>query len=325
MSLALLGLSISLHFFTVVLYLRLPDAFAAFTIFPIWVWGAIGILISAISFISFRGGLSLFLSLIWLFTILLMADEASSISRLAQPELKPGKAKWHAGSQVLRVATLNCARLANPSDLASSYEPDILFLQEIPHSYRLKKIVDEVYNGEGDYRYNIQKGCAVMVRGKIEFEVPVPNYRAQILTVKMNSGESLQLMNTHLQSASTNLQLWDPDCWRQHRENRKHRQSELAFTMNTLRQKSPYHRLPTIIAGDFNAPAHDAVYRLLLNDFTGAFEAVGTGWGNTYHRALPLLRIDHIFSSKKLVPICCKTIKLRKSDHRAVIADYVYR
>lgn len=324
-SLALLGISMALHFFSVVLYVRLPDALAAFTVFPIWVWGIIGILISAASFICFRGRLSLSVTLLWAFTILIMADEASSISRLGQQELLPGKAESHAGSQVLRVATLNCARRINPGDLAIPYKPDILFLQEIPHSYRLKKIVDEVFNGEGDYRYNPKKGCAVMIRGRIEFEVPIPTYRNQILTVRMNSGESLQLMNTHLQGATTNLRLWDPDCWRQHRENRKHRQTELAYTLNALRKKSSYHRYPTIVAGDFNAPANDAVYRLLGNDFTDAFEAVGTGWGNTYHRALPLLRIDHIFSSKKLVPIRCKTIKLSNSDHRAVIADYVYR
>ncbi|MEN8795732.1 MAG: endonuclease/exonuclease/phosphatase family protein [Akkermansiaceae bacterium] len=324
-SLTLLGVSMALHFLTVVLYVRLPDAFAAFTVFPIWSWGIIGILLSAIAFVSFRGHLSLLVSLIWVFTILMMADEASSIGRLATPQLKAGRAEPHAGSRVLRVATLNCARRAPLDGLTREYQPDILFLQEIPRSYQLKKIVDEIFAGEGDYRYNIKKGCAVMVRGKIEFEVPIPKYRAQILTVKMNTGESIQLMNTHLQVATTNLRLWDPECWRQHRDNRKLRQSELAYTMNVLRQKSPSHRLPTIIAGDFNAPANDAVYRLLGSNFTGAFESVGTGWGNTYHRALPLLRIDHIFSSEKLVPIRCKTLKLKDSDHRAVIADYVYR
>ncbi|MDB4409176.1 endonuclease/exonuclease/phosphatase family protein [Akkermansiaceae bacterium] len=324
-SLALLGLSMALHFFTIILYVRLPDSFAAYTVFPIWVWGLIGILISAFSFVIYRGRLSLLVSLIWVFTILIMADEASSVGRIATPRITAGKAKPHAGGRVLRVATLNCARRADPTELAETYQPDILFLQEIPHTYRLKKIIDNVFSGEGDYRYNARKGCAVVVRGKIEFEVPVPSYRSQILTVKMNSGESVQLMNSHLQGATTNLRLWERTCWHQHKQNRKSRQIELAYTMGVLRQKSPYHRLPTVVAGDFNAPANDAVYRLLGNNFTDAFGSVGTGWGNTYHRALPLLRIDHIFSSKMLVPLGCKTVKLKSSDHRAVVADYVFR
>lgn len=324
-SLVLLGFSLVLHFFTVLLYIRLPDPFAAFTVFPIWIWGGCGLLLTSISFIYLRGRLSVFVSLVWIFTIFIMADEASSIGRLATPELQTKKPALHAGGRVLRVATLNCERRANPAKLATTFQPDILFLQEIPHGYRLKKIVEDVFNGKGDYRYNAKKGCAVMVRGKIELEVPVPMYRTQILTVKMNSGESIQLMNTHLQDAAKNLRLWDPECWKQHRDNRKHRQTELAYTTKILREKSPYHRLPTLVAGDFNAPANDAVYRLLGTDFTGAFETVGTGWGNTYHSSLPLLRIDHIFSSKKLVPIRCKAFKTTDSDHRAVIADYVFR
>lgn len=325
MSLALLGLSLALHFFTIVLYIRLPDSLAAYTLFPIWVWGLIGILMSSASFIIYRGQLSLFVTSTWLFTILIMADEASSLGRITTPRISEGRAKPHAGGRVLRVATLNCARRADPIQLAKIYQPDVLLLQEIPFNCRLKTAIDEVYDGAGDYRYNIRTGCAVIVRGKIEFEVPVNGYRSQILTVKMNSGESLQLMNNHLQGASTNLRLWDREAWHEHKANRKSRQIELAYTMNILRQKSPYHRLPTIVAGDFNAPSNDAVYRLLGTGFTDAFDAVGTGWGNTYHRVLPLLRIDHIFSSNMLVPLSCKTVTLEKSDHKAVLADYVFR
>ncbi len=324
-SLTLLGLSLALHLFTLVLYVRLPDRFAAFTVFPIWVWGIIGLLLAGTAFVFFRGRLSLIISLIWSFTVLVFADESSSLGRLGQPELEVGKAKPHARGQVLRVLTLNCARRTDPYKVAAPYKPDIIFLQEIPHTYRLKKLIDEIYDGQGDYRFNGRKSCAVVVNGKIEFEVPVLKHRCQLLTVKLARGETVQLMNVHLQGASTNLRLWERNAWQEHRINRELRQIELTYEMALLRQKTAYPRLPALVAGDFNAPANDAVYKLLGNDFTDAFEEVGTGWGNTYHRSLPLLRIDHIFSSSKLIPIRSKAVRLDDSDHRMVIADYIFR
>ncbi|MGJ8694774.1 MAG: endonuclease/exonuclease/phosphatase family protein [Verrucomicrobiaceae bacterium] len=315
----------ALHLFTVILYVRLPDRFAAYTVFPIWVWGIIGILLSAIAFVSFRGRMSLVVTVIWAFTVLVFADESKSLGRLAQPELKRGKPEPHARGRVLRVATLNCAKRKDPREAVADFHPDIIFLQEIPHTYRLKKLIDELYDGHGDYRYNATKACAVVVNGKIEFEVPVPNYRGQALTAKLASGESIQLLNVHLQGAATNLRLWDRHAWQTHRTNRERRQMEMAYFMELLRQKTPYPGIPTLIGGDFNAPANDAVYKLLGNDFTDAFSEVGTGWGNTFHRSLPLLRIDHLFSSKMLVPIRAKAVRLEGSDHRMVIADYVFR
>ena len=86
-SLTLLGLSLALHLFTLVLYVRLPNRFAAFTVFPIWVWGLIGLFVAAISFVCYRGRLSLVVSLIWSFTILIFSDESSSLGRIGQPEL----------------------------------------------------------------------------------------------------------------------------------------------------------------------------------------------------------------------------------------------
>ncbi len=73
------------------------------------------------------------------------------------------------------------------------------------------------------------------------------------------------------------------------------------------------------------APADAPVYELLRPEFTDAFSTVGTGWGNTYHRSLPLLRIDCIYSSDKLIPLRSRAIKLPLSDHRMVVADYIFR
>ena len=322
---ALLVISLALHLFTVILYVRLPIRFTAFTVFPIWVWGSIGLLLGIICFLIYRARFSLPLILIWTFTILTLSDEARSLGRLGVEPLTHGPPEDHAGSRVLRVITLNCARSLNPLEALRGFEADIIFLQEIPHSYTLKNIINELFDGGGDYRYDEKKGCAIITRGILNNEIIVPKYRSQMLSVELPNGRNLQLLNVHLQPAATNLRLFRRDCWQEHNENRQLRQTELAYALEVLKQKSGFPRIPTIIAGDFNAPANDIVYRLLQPEFTDAFSEVGTGWANTYHRSLPLLRIDHIYSSDKLVPVRSRAFKRGKSDHRMVVADFVFR
>ena len=322
---ALLAMSIALHLITVVLYFRLPARFAAYTVFPIWVWGVVGILLSATAFLCFRAKLSLIITLIWTLTVLLFADEARAIGRLGQEAPKPGNPEPFKNSPVIRVATLNCARIADPVEATMTYQPDIIFLQEIPHAYRLKILIDQLFGGQGDYRYDPSKGCAIVVRGRIESTYKVPKYRSQILTAKLLNGRRIQLVNVHLHNAATNLRFWQRSCWREHNENRRLREIEFAYLLGLLKQKTPYPRFPALIAGDFNAPANDVVYRQLGQNFTNAFDEAGTGWGNTFHRTFPLLRIDHVFSTSHFVPVRAKVVDVQKTDHRMIVADFILR
>ena len=322
---ALLGLSLTLHLITVVLYIRLPVRLTAFTVFPICVWGAIGLLLGIFCFLAYRARFSLSIIILWTFTILTLSDEARSLGRLGVEPLTEGPPEEYSGSRVLRVITLNCARNTNPLAAVVEFEPDIIFLQEIPHGYALKLLAEDLYSGSGDYRYDEQKGCAIVTRGIINDEINLPLYRSQMLSVELPNGRNVQLLNVHLQPAATNLRLFNRKCWQEHNENRRLRQVELTYALGILEQDSDFPRIPTIVAGDFNAPANDIVYRLLDPQFTDAFGEVGTGWANTYHRSLPLLRIDHIYCSNKLLPVRSRAFKRGKSDHRMVVADFIFR
>ena len=322
---ALLIASIGLHFVTLALYTRMPTSFAAFTTFPIWVWGCLGLLASCTAFLFFRTRFSMLITCIWVFTILLKADEAAALGRLSAPTIVKGPAGSHLESPVLRVITLNCALRTDPYLAVKDYEPDIIFLQEVPHAYTLKRLIDQLYGGQGDYRYDRRRSSAVIVRGKINSSLLIPKYRCQIVTAETTSGRHLELLNVHLQQAVTNLRLWERSCWHQHSNNRRQRIVELHYALETLKQKTAFPRIPAIVAGDFNASANDPVYQLLKPQFTDAFSTVGTGWGNTYHRSMPLLRIDHIYSSDHLIPLRSRAIKLPQSDHRMVVADYIFR
>ena len=312
------------HLVTFILYTRQPDLFAAFTLFPIWIWGSIGLLLASTAFLFFRAPLSLFAAGIWAVTILVFADEARPLGRIGKEAPEPGIPKHYGGRNVLRVATINWASSSeNFSPEIIRYQPDVIFVQEIPHPYRLRHLNDVLYRGKGDYRYDAGKRCGIVVRGEIERQIRSQQYRSQHVTVKLPSGRRIELVNLHLQPASTDMRLWSRDCWRIHRINRQLRRVELAFALEVLKEHTPFPRRPTILAGDFNAPSNDTVYRMLHKNFTDTFSASGTGWGNTYHRRMPLLRLDHIYASKAFIPVRSRVVSIPESDHRMVISDLI--
>lgn len=323
---ALVIIALGFHLLTIALYTRQPDLFAAFTLFPIWVWGGIGLSISSLAFLGFRAPLSLFTSGVWAVTVLALSDETRSLGRIGQEAPEPGIPKRHNGRNVIRVATINWS--ASPKSFSldiERYHPDIIFIQEIPHPYQLRKLNDTLYKGKGDYRYDSTKRCGVIVRGEIERQIRNKIYRSQQVTARLPNGRKVELLNLHLQAASTDMRLWQRDCWRIHQQNRKLRRAELTVALSVLKETSPFPNRPTIVAGDFNAPANDSIYRMLRHHFTDSFDASGTGWGNTYHRRLPILRLDHIFASKHFLPVRSRVVSIPQSDHRMVVSDFVLK
>lgn len=81
--------------------------------------------------------------------------------------------------------------------------------------------------------------------------------------------------------------------------------------------------MPTIIAGDFNLPIESAIYRRYWSGYQNAFSQSGFGSGYTKHTRLVGVRIDHILSSKDVVPIRSFVGKDVGSDHLPLIADLV--
>ncbi|MGE9267901.1 MAG: endonuclease/exonuclease/phosphatase family protein [Verrucomicrobiales bacterium] len=323
---ALLAGALLLHLACFALYLRLPDRFAAFTTFPIWTWGSVGLGLSALSYLLFRTPFSLVVSALWLVTILGFSDEARVLGHPEREAPQAGEARPVDATRPLRVITLNCAGRSNFEAQLAAYQPDVVFLQELPHSYQLKQFTDQLYAGRGDYRFDTAKRCAVIVRGTLSESLRVPKFRSQHLTATLADGRKIQLLNLHLQSACKNLRLWERSCWREHRANRQNRRLELLYALELLRQKTPYPEIPALIAGDFNAPANDPVYELLRPEFLDAFAQAGSGWANTYHRRLPVLRIDHIYASTaRFVPVRCRAVSVPDSDHRFLVADYLLK
>ncbi|MGC4016583.1 MAG: hypothetical protein QM755_18990 [Luteolibacter sp.] len=148
-----------------------------------------------------------------------------------------------------------------------------------------------------------------------------PPYREQQVTIQDASGREMEVVNIHLKSAATNLRLWSPSAWHEHRMVRQERRQELSTALQLLSQTSPFPDRPTLLGGDFNSPASDPVHYLLARDFTDLFSAVGTGWGDTFQRRVPILRLDCLYATRQFTPVRCLAVTSRNTDHRMVVAD----
>ncbi len=318
----LVAISLLLHLFTVYSYARQPDAVAAFTVIPIWLWGGFGLLLSSVAFYFLRASLSLIMSAVWAVTLLVGADEAKVLTNLGKPPPLPGKAEPYEGKPLLRVITMNCAIFVfgNPAPDIAAWEPDIVLLQDV-YPDQVRQIADVLYHGLGDYRTHLTNG--VVTRWKIQSEIRDPARRNQQIGILLSDGSRIEVVNVHLGSATTNLRLWTKSAWFEHSNNRVLRQHELSLTRQILERTTDFPDTPTIFGGDFNAPASDIVHRQLSRDFVDSFSAAGTGWGDTYQRRFPIIRIDHLYATRHFIPIRCRAVTTRHSDHRMVVTDYL--
>jgi endonuclease/exonuclease/phosphatase (EEP) superfamily protein YafD len=119
------------------------------------------------------------------------------------------------------------------------------------------------------------------------------------------------------------IDLWSPNCWEAYRANRELQTTQLNAIAQQL-STVPEERA-IVIGGDFNAPQGDAIYRVLRPRLQDSFARAGRGWGNTIINDFPALRIDQIWASDELQPQSVTAHKTENSDHRAVVADFIWR
>lgn len=316
------GISCCLLLVTAVCFTWQPERFAAFTVMPIWLWGGLGLLLSSVACWFFRARLALLVTALWVVTVLVGADEARVLGNLGKSPPLPGPAAPEHGRTVLRVVTLNCSsfRYGDPANDLAGWQPDILLVQEA-FPYQVRRLADALFAGRGEFRCHDTNG--IITRWHIDRDVATPGRRDQQATILLPNGSKLEVVNIHLASAATDLRLWQRDAWRNHRTNRASRSLELAGALQTLAQTTNPSATPTLVGGDFNSPASDPVHRLLDRDFSDAFTAAGTGWGDTFQRRVPILRIDRLYATRHLTPVRCRAVTTRTSDHRLVVADFL--
>ena len=325
--------SLGLHVITAASYIRQPDLMAAFTVYPIWMWSLIGLILSALAFLFWRAQLSLMLVTLWLLTILTASDESHALANIGKEVPELGLPKTFQSQETIRVCTLNwgavklnSAEVRKQAEMIAAYKPDILFMQEIT-PWHAEIMADIVYPVRGDFRADGHS--ATLTKWQIHDTTPNRMLHSHHTTLRLPKsrqypdGRLIDCVNFHLKSAITDMRLWQASCWKRHSANRKLQRKQVIWSLTLLQNSTPFPTRPVVVAGDLNAPASDPLHDLLRGHFTDSFNKVGAGWANTWHRRIPFQRIDYIYTSPLLRPVRSRNVVIPASDHLMVVSDFI--
>jgi endonuclease/exonuclease/phosphatase family metal-dependent hydrolase len=77
----------------------------------------------------------------------------------------------------------------------------------------------------------------------------------------------------------------------------------------------------TVVMGDFNTPLGSTGFDLWKEKLHHALSTSGEGLLETWPRWLPILSLDHIWSSLDVPPVKARKLWRNSSDHAAIIAE----
>jgi len=240
---------------------------------------------------------------------------------LAQPSLHlPGASK--PTGKTIRVVTWNVHdRLQDCDVLRAELErlrPDIVCLQEAS-SPRFRDCWPDAEWTHADSLLILTRGRITRHR-TIELQPQKHHLRPLLEADVALDGEKFTVLNVHLYSYQLAAALKHP--FAEHARE----VAEGAVEMRTLQVEEALAWLErqnsrAIVAGDFNTPPRGRLYKRLARTATDSFRAAGTGFGWSFPRSRPVLRIDYIWVSRDLQPLGCRRLRGGPSDHRAVVAD----
>ncbi|MEN6642226.1 MAG: endonuclease/exonuclease/phosphatase family protein [Armatimonadia bacterium] len=225
------------------------------------------------------------------------------------------------GKQPLRVVTWNVHESYHETpqmrEVLESLKPDIVCLQEA----RRKDFAEVLPGAQAAHTHEV----TTLTRGRIVSSRALrlgayPNYRHGLETVIDLPQGRVRVLNVHFITAFTGRTVkqnsYDLAGFLDH--TREGRENETATVVKWLQEPGENK----IVAGDFNTPPNAEIYRRISAEATNAFVA-GRGWGLTYRRERPMVRIDHIFVKDGPKPVQTFARDGKVSDHRLVAADLV--
>jgi endonuclease/exonuclease/phosphatase (EEP) superfamily protein YafD len=142
----------------------------------------------------------------------------------------------------------------------------------------------------------------------------------------LTDGREIDLVNLHLLAAETDTAFWRPSCWRAHAHNRRIRRILLHYFVSARQSATAtWPPVPSLIAGDFNAPANDGAIRGLAATHLDSYVTAGRGHGDTFPANFPVHRIDQVWLSPELTALAHTTVAVPGSDHLMVVVDFVIK
>ncbi len=306
-------------------YMFRRDSWAAATFLPPWIWLLPGLLLAVLGFRSSNKRVFLAVVLLWGVFLCAFSEEPWSLLKsLVRSGVKHDiafLAERKSGGGV-RVATLNCAgaNIEAAAEIAP-YSPDIVLLQESPNRAEVDALALQLFPGNAGVVWG--RDTSILARGVVT-QTPAVSQGGHYFSetqarVRLANGTELEVISLRLQPPVVHVDLWSPDCWREHAADRRERRGQLIVIGEQIRTFPP--GLPVIVGGDFNVPSGDAVFDTLRPGLTDSFAAAGKGWGNTALNDFAVSRVDQIWTNSLCHAFAVRAHKTLHSDHRMVIAD----
>ena len=279
------------------------------------------------------------LSKAFVIPLLAIATSALFLGRyvqVAQDERIPS------GDPVLKVLSYNVGRLSRCDQeslfkFIRTQDPDVVCLQEFYVS-DLDKVKDVLGKHMGEYKsdyylFPMADGSAfgnvtlsrvpVKGKGKIKFE---ESANLAIYTDYAYKGRTFRVYNCHFESYSISLPgvlrgLFKADKAMMAATGSKVKRSITRRPQQVNKVFEDIERCPVeaFVCGDFNDDPMSYTYFRMTRGRKDSFREAGNGFGATYARLWPVLRIDYVLIPERFDAIDHQTPRVKFSDHYPVI------
>jgi hypothetical protein len=188
-----------------IVYTSRPDACAAATVFPVWVWGLAGLTLVTVARRQVRRRWAVGVALAWCAILLTFADHPIGIFRFS----------GDAQARTLRIVSINCAGSSQALREVVALHPDIVVVQESPGREPLLALCHELYGEEGQAIWG--PDASILARGRITKLAMPGNVAANAAHARLalESGLEIEIVSLRLEPALVRADLWSPDCWRE--------------------------------------------------------------------------------------------------------------
>jgi vancomycin resistance protein VanJ len=298
-------------------FLIRSDALYAITIWPSFVPGFLGLIVSALLVrkLSWRVRGPVLLG--WLTLTLAFSEWRALINFGSWPS-----AQWQTArqqGQALRIVTLNCA--GGDPEAAMELEalkPDVVLLQESPGEKSLLELSRKLFGGSAKCFRG--PDTSILVSGTAEASKQLLAANTTGIVWSRPQGQPVLIVSARFTPPVFRLDYWNPACWSDYAENRRIRRLEVAEVAERMRTMTSEQ--PVIFGGDLNSPPDDGIFgRIAGLGLRDSFAIAGMSWGGTAVNDYPLARIDQIWLSEHFEPAAVYAVKTVHSDHRMVVCD----
>ena len=201
-------------------------------------------------------------------------------------------------------------------------KPDLVLFQESPSRRDLVQVAKELFGPTAGVVWG--PDASIIARGSLTARAlprTVSNFAAASWSPE--KGKMIDVVSLRLAPPVMRIDLYSWSAWTDFASNREARAKEtkeIADILTELRLD------PQVLGGDFNSPPDRRALGYLTAGKLDAFKEAGVGLGATCVNPMPcIVRIDQIWSGSKIKPVRARVVKTEHSDHRMLVADYVWQ